>query len=39
VNWKFALGHIQSGGVRIEGTVLATNDESRNLTDAIPLDP
>jgi Xaa-Pro aminopeptidase len=39
VNWKLATDHIRTGGVRIEDTVLVTNDGPRNLTAAIPLDP
>jgi Xaa-Pro aminopeptidase len=39
VNWKLATQHIQTGGVRIEDTVLVTDDGPRNLTAAIPLDP
>ena len=39
VNWKLAGQHIQTGGVRIEDTVLVTADGPENLTAAIPLDP
>ena len=39
VNWKLAEGHIRMGGVRIEDTVLVTDDGPRNLTADIPLDP
>jgi len=39
VNWKLAAQHIQTGGVRIEDTVLVSERGPVNLTAGIPIDP